>query len=230
MPNQARRDLGALVRAAMAREGLSARELGRRTDISHSSISRKLSGEIAWADEDLEAMAEHLGVEGEELAEWLRLAKRTRGGRWGAGDGEADETPPGAAVWQPATASARTQPWRRGSDVVGDLPGTDGDAMLEIRGASMAPEMYDGDQVRARRISPGTDLRHHDGDLVACRYRNRDGELVTVAGRIEVMGSSTVRIMHVSPSAPAHRIPMGDIDAIALIVGLCRRYEPAAEA
>lgn len=50
------------VRAAVAREGVSARSLAREVEMSPASLSRKLRGDVSFSVEELIAIANFLDV------------------------------------------------------------------------------------------------------------------------------------------------------------------------
>lgn len=64
------------IRALLARRRMSHAELARRTGLKRSTISRRMTGETALDLDDLEAIAEVLGVEPVEL---LGLAEKAGG-------------------------------------------------------------------------------------------------------------------------------------------------------
>lgn len=76
------RSLGAELRDAREKAGVGARELARRLDISHTSISRYEAGERAPEPEDVASILTALGVNGDQRQALIDLARNPDGSHW----------------------------------------------------------------------------------------------------------------------------------------------------
>jgi transcriptional regulator with XRE-family HTH domain len=69
--------IAAEIRAEMARQGISQRELGERLGLTQAGVSRRLLGQRALEVDDVERIAEALGVSMQQLG-WPAVAKPRR--------------------------------------------------------------------------------------------------------------------------------------------------------
>lgn len=91
----------------LARQKMSGAELGRRAGIKQSSISRRLTGETAFDMDDLEAIADVLGVEvGDLLPKSVGAGRTLKAGKGTAGR-SADPTPAAPAPHGPFSGGRR---------------------------------------------------------------------------------------------------------------------------
>lgn len=180
--------LGEFVKQLRERQGVSLREMQRKTGISASGLSLRERGKLKIKPNDREAIARALGL---SLSQF-------------------------DAMWHPRLHEAASMPAGMPSQVWPISTGADGVVSIVVVGDSMDPSLRSGDVVTCRPINPyeqATPIR--DGEAVVVKFAPEPpyGDEYQFC-RAYTLPDGRIHLKKDNPRYPSMTVPREDIDAM----------------